>query len=82
MIPENDLNKTRKKISVEVLSLIGSGKPKEAMRFFDPKCKTHNPYTRGGMNELTDAMIKVQNQASERKLKGQKLILSSLSIRL
>ncbi len=72
MITENDVNKMRKKISVEVLSLIGSGKPKEAMRFFDPECKTHNPYTPGGMNDLTDAIIKVQNQASEGILKGSK----------
>ena len=50
MIPENDLNKMRKKISLEVLSLIGSGKPKEALRLFDPECKTHNPYNLGGMN--------------------------------
>jgi hypothetical protein len=70
MIPENDVNKIRKKISVEVLRLIGSGKPKEATRFFDPECKTHNPYTLGGMNELTNAMIKGQNQASEGILKG------------
>ena len=33
MIPENDVNKIRKKISMEVLSLIGSGKPKEATAF-------------------------------------------------
>ena len=72
MIPENDANKTRKKISVEVLSLIGSGKPKDALRFFDPECKTHNPYTPGGMNELTDAMIAVQKQAAEGILKGSK----------
>jgi hypothetical protein len=50
MIPENDANKMRKKISFEVLSLIGSGKPKEALRLFDPECKTHNPYNPGGMN--------------------------------
>jgi predicted SnoaL-like aldol condensation-catalyzing enzyme len=72
MIPDNDVNKTRKKICVEVLSLIGSGKPKEALRFFDPECKTHNPYILGGVNELTDAMIKVQEQASEGILKGSK----------
>jgi hypothetical protein len=53
MIPENDVNKMRKKISLEVLSLIGSGKPKEALRLFNPECKTHNPYNPGGMNELT-----------------------------
>ena len=43
MIPENDVNKMLKKISMEVLSLIGFGKTKEALRFFDPKGKTHNP---------------------------------------
>jgi predicted SnoaL-like aldol condensation-catalyzing enzyme len=72
MIPENDVNKARKKISVEVLSLIGAGKPKEALRFFNPERKTHNPYILGGMNELTDAMIAVQKQASEGILKGSK----------
>ena len=72
MIPENDVNKARKKISVEVLSLIGAGKPKESLRFFNPECKTHNPYILRGMNELTDAMIAVQKQASEGILKGSK----------
>jgi predicted SnoaL-like aldol condensation-catalyzing enzyme len=72
MIPESEENKTRKKISVEVISLIGSGKPKDALRFFDPECITHNPYTPGGMNQLTDAMVAVQKQASEGILKGSK----------
>ena len=70
MIPENDVNKTRKKIAFEFLSLIGSGKPKEGLRFFAPDCKTHNPYTLGGMNELTDAMIAVQKQPSDGIIKG------------
>jgi predicted SnoaL-like aldol condensation-catalyzing enzyme len=72
MIPENDVNKLHKKISVEVLRLIGSGKPKEVMRFFNPECKTHNPYISGGINELIDAMIAVQKQGSEGILKGSK----------
>jgi len=72
MIPQNDVNKKRKEIAVEVFNLIGSGKPKDALRFFSPDCKTHNPYTAGGMNELTDAMIAVQKQGSEGIMKGSK----------
>ncbi len=72
MIPENDANKTHKKIAVEFLSLISAGRPKEGLRFFAPDCKTHNPYTLGGMNELIDAMIAVQKQSSEGIMKGSK----------
>lgn len=70
MIPENDVNKTHKKIAAEFLSLIGLGKPKDGLRFFAPDCKTHNPYTGGGMKELIDAMIAVQKQGSQGILKG------------
>ena len=69
MIPENDANKTRKENAVEFLSLIGAGRTKEGLKFFAPDCKTHNPYTPGGMEELTDAMIAVQKQGSQGILK-------------
>ncbi len=72
MIPESDPNKTHKKIAVEFLSLVGSGRPKEGLRFFAPECKTHNPYTPGGMKDLIDAMIAVQKQGSEGIMKGSK----------
>jgi len=72
MIPENDANKNHKKIAVEFLSLIGAGKPKDGLRFFATNCKTHNPYTLGGMNELIDAMIEVQKQSSQGIIKGSK----------
>ena len=71
-VPKNDANKVRKEIAVEFLSLIGSGKPKEGLRFFAPECKTHNPYTPGGMTELIDAMIAVQKQGAEGISKGSK----------
>jgi hypothetical protein len=64
-IPTKDPNKAHKDIAVEFLSLVGLGRPKEGLRFFAPECKTHNPYTVGGMDELTDAMIAVQKK--ERK---------------
>ena len=72
MIPQSDVNKNRKEIAVEVFNLIGSGKPKDALRFFSSDCKTHNPYTIGGMNELTDAMIAVQKQGATGIMKGSK----------
>ena len=72
MIPENDANKNHKEIAVKFLSLVGSGKPKDGLRFFAHDCKTHNPYIAGGMNELTDAMIAVQKQAAEGIIKGSK----------
>jgi len=72
MVPENDANKTRKKIAIDFFNLIGSGRPKDGLRFFSPDCKTHNPYVIGGMTELIDAMIAVQKQGSEGIMKGSK----------
>ena len=69
-IPENDPHKARKEAAVEFLRLIGAGKPKEGLKFFVSDAKTHNPYTSGGMEELTDAMIAVQKQGSQGILKG------------
>ena len=70
MVPENDVNKAHKKIAVEFLSLIAAGRAMEGLKFFAPNCKTHNPYTAGGMKELIEAMIAVQKQGSQGILKG------------
>jgi predicted SnoaL-like aldol condensation-catalyzing enzyme len=70
IVPENDANKQHKEIAIKFLSSVGSGKPKDGLRFFDPECKTHNPYTGGGMNELTDAMIAVQKKDAAGILEG------------
>ena len=70
--PKTDANKARKDMAVEFLRLVGSGRPKDGLLFFDPECETHNPYTAGGMNELTDAMIAVQKQGAEGISKGSK----------
>ena len=69
---KDDDDKAHKEIAVEFLRLVGLGKPKDGLRFFAPDCKTHNPYTAGGMDSLTDAMIAVQKQASEGIIKGSK----------
>jgi uncharacterized protein YndB with AHSA1/START domain/predicted SnoaL-like aldol condensation-catalyzing enzyme len=49
-----------KEIAVSFLRSIGSGRPKEGLRFFAPDCETHNPFVAGGMEALTDAMLAVQ----------------------
>lgn len=76
---QNDPNKAHKDITVEFLRLIGSGKPEDGLIFFDPDCKTHNPYIAGGIKELINAMIAVQKQSAEGIIKGShadfKLIL-------
>lgn len=46
-----------KNIVSEYFGLVKEGKFKEGLRFFAPDCMTHNPYVRGSMNTLTDAMI-------------------------
>ena len=71
-VSEDDENKVHKEIAVTFLQIVGSGKPKDGLRFFAPDCKTHNPYVVGGMDALIDAMIAVQKQGSEGILKGSK----------
>jgi predicted SnoaL-like aldol condensation-catalyzing enzyme len=71
-VAKNDPNKVHKDIAVEFLSLVGSGKPEDGLMFFDLDCKTHNPYTAGGIRELIDAMIAVQKQFAEGIIKGSK----------
>jgi predicted SnoaL-like aldol condensation-catalyzing enzyme len=69
-VPENDAYRLRKEAAVRFLSLIAAGKPKEGLVFFTPDCITHNPYTAGDMDALTDEMIAVQKQGSGGIVKG------------
>jgi len=69
-VPKNDAHKYRKEAAVKFLSLIAAGRPKEGLVFFTPDCITHNPYTAGNMDALTDAMIAVQKQGSGGIVKG------------
>lgn len=47
----------QKKIVLEYFKLVGSGKFREGLRFFQDDCKTHNPFTSGSIENLTDAMV-------------------------
>jgi predicted SnoaL-like aldol condensation-catalyzing enzyme len=69
-VPKNDSHKLRKEAAVKFLSLIAAGRPKDGLVFFTPDCITHNPYTAGNMEALTDAMIAVQKQGSGGIAKG------------
>ena len=55
-----------KNIAIEFMGLIGSGRFKEGLRFCAPDCRTHNPYTTGGMEALTDAMVAAKKEMSSR----------------
>ena len=52
----------RKKIVRQFFKLIMEGKQKNSLRFFAPKARQHNPFVKGGMSELFDAMSAVQNE--------------------
>ena len=69
-VPKNDVHRLRKEAAVKFLSLIAAGRPKDGLVFFAPDCITHNPYTAGDMDALTDAMIAVQRQGSAGIVKG------------
>jgi predicted SnoaL-like aldol condensation-catalyzing enzyme len=69
-VPENDVHRLRKEAAIKFLSLIAVGRPKDGLVFFTPDCITHNPYTAGDMDALTDAMIAVQKQGSAGIVKG------------
>ena len=71
-ISKTDANRVHKEIAVEFLSLAGSGRPKEGLKFFAPDCKTHNPYSPGSITDLINAMIEVQKQGAEGISKGSK----------
>lgn len=52
----------RKKIVRQFFKLIMEGKQKNSLRFFAPKARQHNPFVKGGMSALFDAMSAVQNE--------------------
>ena len=56
----------------KIFILIGSRRPKDALHFFEPECKTHTSCTPDGMNELNDAIIVIQKQSIEGILKESK----------
>ncbi len=63
-VPQNDPHKLQKEAAVKFLSYIAAGNPKGGLKFFSSDCKTHNPFTLGGMEEVTNAMIAVQKKGS------------------
>lgn len=54
---EVGIQKRRKEIAGEYLRLVSQGRPEDGLRFFSSRCKQHNPFTHGGMKELTEAQL-------------------------
>ena len=50
----------RKRVARAFFRLVAQGRQKEGLRFFSPDCRQHNPYIRGGMDALFDAMSAAQ----------------------
>ena len=55
----------RKEILSDLFRLISEGKPKEGLKYFSDNCVQHNPYVKGRMDKLFDAMAVVQKERSE-----------------
>jgi predicted SnoaL-like aldol condensation-catalyzing enzyme len=53
----------RRKVVVDFFELVQQGRQKEGLRFFAPDCRQHNPYVKGGMEELFDSMAAAQAEA-------------------
>ena len=51
-----------KRVVKSFFDLVMQGKQKETLRFFSPNCRQHNPYVKGGMDELFDSMSKAQQE--------------------
>ena len=54
-----------KKVVEEYFQLIEEGKPKESLHLFAPNCKQHNPYLKGGMDALLQAIVDMQGEEPE-----------------
>jgi predicted SnoaL-like aldol condensation-catalyzing enzyme len=54
----------RRHTVIELFRLIGEGRMREGLRFFDPNCTQHNPYIRSGMDTLIESMASAFKEES------------------
>ena len=52
-------SKDKVQIVTEFFRLVGDGRMKDALLFFSPSCKQHNPFVHGGMDALLKVMASV-----------------------
>jgi predicted SnoaL-like aldol condensation-catalyzing enzyme len=55
-IEKRDNSRIHKKVVRDFFKLVVQGRQKDGLRFFASNCRQHNPYTKGGMHALFDAM--------------------------
>ncbi|HZW58498.1 MAG TPA: nuclear transport factor 2 family protein [Nitrososphaerales archaeon] len=58
-----DQSGSKEKIVKDFFQLIVQGRPKEGLAFFSSDCIQHNPYVKGGMDALLDAMAAMQKES-------------------
>ena len=71
-------SRERKDIVADIFRLIAQGRPKDGLKYFSEGCIQHNPYVRGGMAALFDAMVAAQKDMgrdySDSELKVRQII--------
>ena len=63
MVAKLSRSEKHKKIVSDFFTLVMQGRQKEGIHYFSADCVQHNPYIRGGMNELFDSMAAAQKDA-------------------
>jgi predicted SnoaL-like aldol condensation-catalyzing enzyme len=58
-------SQSRKEIVADFFRLIGEGRPRDGLKYFEADCVQHNPYVHGGMSALLDSMASVQKESPE-----------------
>ncbi|MDG7008527.1 MAG: hypothetical protein JRN06_09850 [Nitrososphaerota archaeon] len=53
----------RKKIVRDFFRLVTQGKQRDGLSLFASDCRQHNPYVRGGMEDLFESMSTAQREA-------------------
>jgi predicted SnoaL-like aldol condensation-catalyzing enzyme len=46
----------RKNIVTDFFRIVGTGRPKDGLKYFASNCVQHNPYVHGGMDALLESM--------------------------
>ena len=58
-------SRNRKLVVSKVFDLIAQGRQRESLPYFAADCRQHNPYVRGGMVALFDAMAAAQESMGD-----------------
>jgi predicted SnoaL-like aldol condensation-catalyzing enzyme len=78
MVNGGESRSNLKNIVTEYFGLLEGGKFKEGLRYFAPDCRTHNPYVRGNMDTLTNAMTAARKDVAARTSQSEFIVKQML----